>query len=47
MKILGIICMTIGLTFCILHTINGNAFGILTAIIAFVARLITVLTNQR
>lgn len=45
MKIIGIICMTIGLTFGILHTINGNVFGVTTAVMAFICGLITVLTN--
>ena len=39
--------MIIGLTFGILHAINGNAFGILTAVTAFICGLVTVLTNQR
>lgn len=39
--------MIIGLTFSIVHVINGNAFGILTAVTAFICGLVTVLTNQR
>ena len=39
--------MIVGLIFGILHTINGNAFGLLTAVIAFISGLVTVLTNQR
>ena len=47
MNKIGIICMTIGVTFGILHAINRDAFGILTAVIAFICGLVTVLTNQR
>ena len=47
MKIIGIICMIIGLTCGILHAINGNSFGLLTSVIAFICGLITVLTNRR
>ena len=42
MKIIGIICVAIGLSFGILHTINMNAFGVLTAIIALICGFITV-----
>ncbi len=45
MKIIGIICMVVGLTFGILHTIDRNAFGVMTAVMAFICGLITVLTN--
>ena len=45
MKIAGIIFMVVGLTCGILHTINGNAFGVLTSVMAFICGLITVLTN--
>lgn len=45
MKILGVVCMTVGLTFSILHTINSNAFGVLTSVVAFICGLVTVLTN--
>lgn len=45
MKIIGIICMIIGLTFGILHAIDKNAFGLLTSVIAFICGLVTVLTN--
>ena len=45
MNTIGIILMTIGVTFGTLHAINGDAFGILTAIIAFIGGLVTVLTN--
>ena len=45
MKTIGIICMIIGLTLGILHTINGNAFGVLTAVIAFISGLVVVLIN--
>lgn len=37
--------MTIGVTFGILHAINRDAFGILTASLAFISGLITVLIN--
>ena len=47
MKTIGIICMIIGLTFGIVHAIDGNAFRILTAVTAFICGLVTVLTNQR
>lgn len=46
MKI-GIILMAVGLTFGILHAINRNAFGILTAGIAFIGGLVEVLINYR
>ena len=46
MYTLGIIFMTIGVTFGILHVINRDAFGILTAGLAFMSGLITVLINQ-
>ena len=45
MFILGIIFMTIGVTFGILHAINRDAFGILTAGLAFISGLVTVLIN--
>ena len=45
MKTIGITCMIIGLTLGILHTINGNAFGVLTSVIALICGLVTVLTN--
>lgn len=45
MKIIGIICMTVGLTFGILHTINGNVFGVMTSVMAFICGPTTVLTN--
>ena len=45
MYTLGIIFMTIGVTFGILHAINRDAFGILTAGLAFISWLVTVLIN--
>ena len=45
MKTVGIICMTVGLIFGVLHAINKKAFGILTAVIAFISGLVIVLTN--
>lgn len=45
MKLVGIICITIGLIFGILHTINGNAFGVLTSVVALICGLVTILTN--
>lgn len=47
MYTLGIIFMTIGVTFGTLHAINRDTFGILTAVTAFISGLVTVLTNQR
>lgn len=46
MIILGIMFMTIGVTFSILHARNRDAFGMLTAGLAFISGLIAVLTNQ-
>ena len=37
--------MVVGLTFSILHTIGRNAFGVMTAAMAFICGLITILTN--
>ena len=37
--------MVVGLTFGILHTINGNVFGVMTSVMAFICGLLTVLTN--
>ena len=45
MKIIGIICVAVGLSFGILHTIDMNAFGVLTSVMAFICGLLTVLTN--
>ena len=45
MKIIGIVCMIIGLICSIFHAINGNTFGLLIASVAFVSGLITVLIN--
>ena len=45
MKLVGTICITVGLIFGILHAINGNAFGVLTSVIALICGLVTVLTN--
>ena len=45
MYTLGIVFMTIGVTFGTLHVLNRDAFGILTAVTAFISRLVTVLTN--
>ena len=39
--------MIIGLTFGIVHVIDGNAFGILTAVTVFICGLVTVLTDWR
>ena len=45
MNKIGIICMAIGVIFGILHAINRDTFGILTAVTAFISGLVTVLTN--
>ena len=45
MKAIGITCMIIGLTLGILHAINKNTFGALTAVIGFISGLVVVLTN--
>ena len=45
MNTIGIIFMAIGLIFGVLHAINKKAFGILTAVIAFISGLVIVLTN--
>lgn len=45
MKLVGTICITVGLAFGILHTINGNAFGVLTSVMALICGLVTILTN--
>ena len=47
MKIIGIICMIIGLTCGIVHAIDGNAFETLTAVTVFICGLVTVLTDWR
>ena len=39
--------MIIGLTFGIVHVIDRNAFGILTAVTVFICGLVTVLTDWR
>ena len=45
MKLVGIICIIVGLIFGVLHAINKNAFGILTAVIAFISGLVIILAN--
>ena len=45
MYTLGIIFMTVGVTFGVLHIINRDTFGILTAGLAFISGLITVLIH--
>lgn len=45
MKLVGTICITVGLIFGILHTINGNEFGVLTSVMALICGLVTILTN--
>lgn len=45
MKAIGIAFMIIGVIFSILHTINKNEIGILSAGLAFTGGMIIVLTN--